>query len=410
MRKLLVLTLVLLALPADARRRAVTVRQVDVSTPAGWLRQHAHVLRSSEWTSDASDLAPLRAMIGDAQVVGLGDGTHGTHEFYTTKLRVIDFLVREMDFDVIAFEGPFATMNDLNAYVQTGTGDPRAILRDMAVRLRYLFWNTEEILALVEWMREYNAHRGDQPAIEIAGADLYDHIEASKDVVAYLRTVDPAAATQAENEYKCVKDIPVSGACHDPVARVHASLVARAGEGRAYHDAVQAARVVLQLHEGVSGRDRSMAINTLWMREHRGTSGKVIYWAHNEHVTKGPSELGFTDRPAGEYLERELGTRYFSVATMTAAGTYMQWDPQMKPLVKSHPTLGSDWYEAYFRQHGASMLLIPLRGAVPQWLSTPARWNTAGIAGDPAKQAASLTEKYDAAIFVDTTSAIRPLP
>ena len=33
------------------------------------------------------DIAPLRRMIGDARIVGLGESTHGAHEEFTLKLR-----------------------------------------------------------------------------------------------------------------------------------------------------------------------------------------------------------------------------------------------------------------------------------------------------------------------------------
>ena len=172
----LVLLLVVLTLSVDAapRRRSVgKAPNLDPATPAGWLSLNAHNLSTADLVPFNSDLEPLRDMVGNAVLLGIGDGTHGTHEFYTMRLRVIDFAVREMGFDVVALEAPFVLMNRMDVYVQGGPGDPRALLRELKP-LGYFFWDAEELVAVIEWMREYNAHRGDRPAVHIAGFDIYE--------------------------------------------------------------------------------------------------------------------------------------------------------------------------------------------------------------------------------------------
>lgn len=421
MRKLLIaLLLVTVSIEAAPRRRAVSKPFVDLSTPHGWLTANAYVLRGTDLVADTSDLLPLRHMLANVRVAGLGDGTHGTHEFYTVKLRLIDFLVRELGFDVIAFEAPFATMNDLDVYVQGGPGDPRAILHDLSARLYYVFWNKEEMVAVVEWMRAYNAHRGTRPAISIAGADIFGQPDSWRDVVAYLRTVDPIAANEAEKEYVCVGNQPYTRTCLPQAKRVFDALVAREASyvattsRRAYDDAVQNARVVMQTQTASFDRDTNMGANVLWMRTHRGTSGNVIFWAHNEHIAKSFAILGDTDEPAGFVIDRALGDEYFAIATMTAAGSYVKWTGTTSPIPATE-TLGpldETFYEAYFRQHGRPMLLIPLRGAVPSWLSEPRRYNAIGLNGgtNGGDRAASAPSRFDAIIFIDTTTPTHVLP
>src|SRR5437867_9612937 len=80
----------------ETRRRAVT--PPSDQTPASWLASHAYPLATTEAVGDLNDLSPLRAIVGNASVVGLADGTHGTHEYFTTKLRIIEFLVTQMGF------------------------------------------------------------------------------------------------------------------------------------------------------------------------------------------------------------------------------------------------------------------------------------------------------------------------
>jgi erythromycin esterase len=407
----LLLTALLLASPAEARRRSVHVPRAlpDPSTPAGWLFANAHVLQSAEPVPFDADLQPLAALVGDATVIGLGDATHGTHEFSTIKLRMIDFLVRTKGFDVIGFEAPFPVMNRINTYVQGGAGDPRAILEDAARRLSYWFWYTEEMLEVVEWARAYNAQRGTKPPVELVGVDTYDDVTLAADVVAFLRTVDPAYAATAESDYACITGTPTQ-TCFEAVARIRDDLVAReaqylsASSPRAYHDAAWAASVVL-----AGNRDEIMARGTLWARQHRGTSGKVFYWAHNEHVTQAG-----TSTDAGRLLHYQLGSSYFVLGTMSGPGSFVGWEfntttrlrePVVVPLAPIAP--GS--YEWFFGQRGAAVLLVPVGGDVPDWLRGPATYRWGGSDGTASKNTVSLPLHYDAVVYIDRTTPVADL-
>src|ERR1043165_3404394 len=109
-RSLVALSLVLLTLSAgaQARRRASIPPRISDATPGGWLTNHAYRIETTQTGAPLRDLEPLRNVIGTAGVVGLGDGTHGTHEYFELKLRTIEFLVREMGFTAVAMEAPFA--------------------------------------------------------------------------------------------------------------------------------------------------------------------------------------------------------------------------------------------------------------------------------------------------------------
>jgi erythromycin esterase-like protein len=54
---------------------------------ANWIRHNANQLTTIDPNAPLGDLASLRRMVGDAQVVGLGESTHGAREETTLKLR-----------------------------------------------------------------------------------------------------------------------------------------------------------------------------------------------------------------------------------------------------------------------------------------------------------------------------------
>jgi erythromycin esterase len=405
----LLLLAFLLGPSVEARRRAVRhpERLPDSSSPAAWLLANAHVLHSTEVIPSTDDLAPLRTIVGEATVVGLGDGTHGTHEFTTVKMRLIDYLARAKGFDVVAFEAPFPVMNRVNTYVQGGAGDLRAILRDGATRLNFWFWYTEEMVEVFERLRTYNAQRGNAPAIEVVGTDMADDSTAVADVLAYLRVVDPAYAAQAESEYACV-GTSRSQACMNAVARVRTEITARATQylatstERAYHDALRNASIILR-----DDRDTLMAEGVLWARDHRGTNGKVFYWAHNEHVSKNN---GSTD--AGRILRFALGSSYVVIATMSGPGNFAGWRLQSATrdqVVAPLPEILPGSYESYFRERGVAAMLVPAQGNVPDWLRGPATYRTGSTDGSSVAMEIELPLSFDAVIYVAQTTPVEAL-
>jgi erythromycin esterase len=419
MRRLLAVSLVLALLVPTAeasRRRSVSrgrAQVVDNSPPAQWLRANAHVLQTVELINDHSDLEPLRSMIGSATVVGLGDDTHGTHEFYAVKLRILEFLVREMGFDALAVEGPFTVFEKLNVYIQGGAGDPRVLLRETRA-LGYEFWDFEEMLAVVEWMRGYNAQRGNRPVIEIAGADTFDPKGSADAVVAYLRTVDPAAANSTQTQYTCVYANERNDNCRGKALNILSALESRRAElgaitgFRAFDDAVQNARTITQYTLlGQSNRDAALAANTLWIRDHRGSSRRIAVWMHQEHVGRNASPW-IGQRPAGRILAETLGSSYFVIGTLAGSGTYR--DPAGVVIPPIYPAAPDGTYERMFAAAGASFLLVPLRGSLPEWLSQPASYRTAGISSGPNLLEARLADKLDAVVYVETMTPTRVLP
>ena len=53
---------------------------------------------------DYKELHALKPALQDVSVVGLGEATHGTHEFFAIKGRLVRFLVEELGFTTLALE------------------------------------------------------------------------------------------------------------------------------------------------------------------------------------------------------------------------------------------------------------------------------------------------------------------
>jgi len=131
-----------------------------------WLKDNAIVLRTVEAGGSLDDLEPLKTLIGDAHIVALGEGTHGTREFFQMKHRLVEFLAREMGFTIFSIEANLPEAYRLNDFVLKGMGDPKELIAGMY----FWTWNTQEVLDMVEWMRKYN--KSGQGRIEFTGFDM----------------------------------------------------------------------------------------------------------------------------------------------------------------------------------------------------------------------------------------------
>ncbi|TMQ55703.1 MAG: erythromycin esterase family protein [Candidatus Eisenbacteria bacterium] len=160
-----------------------------------WIRRTAQPCESCEPRDDHQDLASLRQIVGNAHVVALGEGTVGTREFVQLKHRIIEYLASEMGFSAVAIPANMPETRALNDYIQTGKGDPRALIS--WYWLKYWPLNTEEMLAFVEWMRAYNASGRGRP-LQLVGFDMIKPNLPTDVVREYLRRVDPEWADSLE--------------------------------------------------------------------------------------------------------------------------------------------------------------------------------------------------------------------
>ena len=81
------------------------IQTTEIAPKVQWLKENAIPIRTiSPDDDDFSDLLPLRAKIGNARLVLLGEQSHGDGNVFLLKARLIRFLHQVMGFEVIAWE------------------------------------------------------------------------------------------------------------------------------------------------------------------------------------------------------------------------------------------------------------------------------------------------------------------
>ncbi len=168
---------------------------------AAWLRQHAIALDTHEPGSGVEDLRPIRALVGDARLVALGECTHGSREIFRMKHRLLEFLASEMGFTIFSIEANMPEAYAVDAFVQGGDADPEDLIRGMY----FWTWSTEEVADMVRWMRDFNAARrdaGDARRIVFTGFDMQTPDVAARIVGEFLAEHDPASAQRVGAVYE----------------------------------------------------------------------------------------------------------------------------------------------------------------------------------------------------------------
>lgn len=174
---------------ADGTASAPVPEQLD------WLRTHGVPFATDDPAGDLADLEPLREIVGDARIVALGECTHGTREVFRMKHRILRFLAEEMGFSVFSIEANLPEAYAVGDWVAGGEGDPAEAVAGMY----FWTWNTEEVVDMVRWMREYReSGRGD---IAFTGFDMqYPKVAAAK-AASFVETIDSGRAKRMQESY-----------------------------------------------------------------------------------------------------------------------------------------------------------------------------------------------------------------
>src|SRR3954453_20406647 len=115
------------------------------------------ICQAARFLDDPFDFKALDDAIGEANIVMLGEATHGTHEFYHLRAEISKHLIREHGFDAIAVEADWPDALRVSRYIQLASNDKTA---DEALsgfqRFPQWMWRNTEIVDLVYWLRLHN--------------------------------------------------------------------------------------------------------------------------------------------------------------------------------------------------------------------------------------------------------------
>ena len=418
----------------------------------GWLVRHAAPLQTVDPTppgamSDFSDLAAVGDIVDDAQVVALGESTHGTSEFFRLKHRVLEYLVREYGFRMFAIEDQQLVMEQVNTYVHGGPGTVEDAMRGM-----FGVWHTTEVRDLIKWMRTYNAEHPGDP-VEFVGFDMQNPTLPIDSLYAFARRYEPSLYPTLAHllddyreawrrstypQYMVTDSIhhrwadAAEAAWHLVEARRDAWLrrAGSAADSSAVEWAVQNARVAAQAgrfnFNYQPDRDSSMAANLAWHLERRGPGTRAVVWAHDAHISKGraaTTQGNYFVSSMGDYLDHQLGDAYRAFGIMSYDGTYTavrsMWGGSRDLAVfEAFPAPAGSLEEAFHRvaeRLGSSVFVVDLRPALRdsggRMLLEGRPYRFVGYAAEDYgfNGAVEIAHQFDGVFFIGRTTGTRPL-
>ncbi|RZL02214.1 MAG: hypothetical protein EOO89_29860, partial [Pedobacter sp.] len=123
MLKTLTFTLLFLTIIQTGKAQESTV---------AWINTNGKPLLS-EVDTTLADLKFLNEELRGKTVLGLGEASHGTREFYLQKNRMIQYAVKNLGFRSLGFEVPDQVLAPINEYVTGGKGELKDLMVGMVL-------------------------------------------------------------------------------------------------------------------------------------------------------------------------------------------------------------------------------------------------------------------------------------
>ncbi len=422
-----------------------TLSQTD-SEIIEWLRQNSMPIEHVEAENGFADLQPLKELLKDVTVVGLGENTHGTREFFQVKHRLLEFLVTEMGFQAFAIESSYAPCVAINDYVLHGNGNREAVLTGQG----YVVWDTQEFSDMIDWMRAYNKNVPDEKKVRFYGLDFGYNEAGAQKVFAYLKkagtlntpAIDsllqtiaviskekwPTKMDEVQDELK--KTLPqlqnlIGSLMENKEKLTAASNVLEFDEALMYTRVMeQFLRNTIQdsLPKSATGnmvRSRSMATNLFRILDMDKSVEKVVVWEHNVHISVGEPETG--EPNMGHEFRKKYGDAYYAIELEFNQGSNQSRillpDKSLGDLKTNMVTAAPEGYMAWYLSSGMKgNSLLDLRTSVSntkirEWMDSPQIFRRFGWQNHlSAVQKFSPRNRYDAILFIENSTPTRPTP
>ncbi|MGZ8538955.1 MAG: erythromycin esterase family protein [Flavisolibacter sp.] len=408
------------------------------------IKDNAYIL------SDQSDLQPLFDQIGNAQIVLLGEASHGTHEYYTWRSYITQRLIKEKDFKFIAVEGDWPDCYLLNRYIKNYPGSGKSAVEVLKQFNRWptWMWANWEIAALTEWLFQYNKALPVNNKIGFYGLDVYSLWESMDSIMQYLRKVDPNTLIIAEEAFRCFEpyqhDEGISYAkatqfvpdlCKDEVVDLLRKIQQRLPQYNTDHENVfnlkQNAYVIVNaekyysamIHGGPHSwnvRDSHMSDTLDRLLQFHGPATKVIIWEHNTHIGDARATNMTTDGMfnLGELVRLK---HHDKGVVLVGFGSYKgeviagrKWGSTMK-TIEMPPARKGSWEDLLHKAGTENKLLLMKDLFNEQFMENHIGHRAIGVVYNPATDQygnyvpSLLPLRYDAFIYLDHTHALHPL-
>ena len=305
--------------------------------------EHDKIIRLD--ASTPPDLQPVMNAIGSTPVVGVGEASHGSHEFFTFRQELAKRLIAERGFRLIGIEAGAADGEALNRYINGSNED----LDEVMAQQKFWIYDTTEFREIVTWLRLENAKRPVDQRVHIYGYDVQDFDKEAALLLTFMAEngystsgisalrnprFDDSSYLQALSATQLNAKI---SAANLALKRVRALILNQPRPTTREYD------FALYLLEGMQTRlrliqetdfdraftlrDRSMAEN---IRTARGLNrgSPIMLWAHTGHIGKSTlSQMPDGAKMMGYALQEIYADEYVAIGMVFNAGGFVAHAP-----------------------------------------------------------------------------------
>ncbi len=345
--------------------------------------------------SNLDDLQVIKEAIGEANIVFLGEHTHGEGNEFVAKARLVRFLHEEMGFGVLAFESGLYDLWKANQEIKNGIAVNDALSNSV-----FNIWTaSQQFQPLVEYLErhknefefagfdnQFSSSYSQNLVEELNGFLKSNKVEIGGEDLDYLEElVESLSASEVPNNFDSLEFNSIYERLSKKLDLIKAPSQIR--EKNFWQQNLKSMATLIQfvkmsahkteqtwLAKDSNIRDAQMAENLLFLKK-MYPDKKIICWGATPHFINRPSELENEElkeyHPMGEYIKSELGDdNVFILDFVTSAGAYgAVFEDELKI-----PTPKTDALEFHLHKMGYEYAFINLKK-----LKTKEAWTTSAI-------------------------------
>ncbi|MBD3864684.1 erythromycin esterase family protein [Olleya marilimosa] len=282
-----------------------------------WIDNNALNISNSNQTNDINiPFDRMSEKFKNARIYGFGEASHQHKDFFNLKTKFFKYLVINNNLKILFLEESFGGAYSANKYVKNGEGNPVEIIKNF----RQGFLHTSEMLSLIEWIKTYNESQTIQNQIQIYGMDCmfnYNIVSILESIFQENNFELKSNILELFKKYKVEKFEPYK----------IKEITAEISQIQSVQDSIKNISLFKNKQDALNGlealksyitfmneptqniRDKNMADLIFYASDFK----KAFISAHNYHIQK--TELPpITSIPSlGNWLEKKIGLKYYSV-------------------------------------------------------------------------------------------------
>lgn len=397
------------------------------------------------------DLDPLIERIGNAKYVLLGEASHGTHEYYTWRMKITQRLIKEKNFSFVAVEGDWPDCYRVNRFAKNYPMSEKSAQEVLHAFNRWptWMWGNWEMVAFIDWLKNFNNNLANNKKIGFYGLDVYSFRESMNAIMSYLKTHDKDAFNKARQVINCFEPYGddegqsyarasafIPELCEKEVINLLTDIRSKISNYNSDAEnvfsteqnalvAVNAEKYYRAMIKGGPNswniRDKHMTETIDRLMKYHGDKAKVIIWEHNTHIG---------DARATEMVDEGLinvgqllKEKYYEAGVVAVGfGSYQgsiiagkNWGDSIKKVIVPEAKNGS-WEQIFhFSGEGKNKLLLMNQIKNKKCLLNHINHRAIGVVYNPQYEQLGnyvpsvMLDRYDAFIFLDKTTALYPL-